>query len=29
MRGSLWFYSKDKATDLNNHIKNSGEFKPF
>ena len=27
--GSLWFYSKDKATNFNNHIENSDEFKPF
>ena len=26
---SLWFYSNNEATDLNNDIENSGEFKSF
>ena len=27
--GSLWFYSKDEATNFNNNIENSGNFKSF
>ena len=27
--GSLWFYSKDKASDFRNDIVNSNEFKYF
>ena len=26
---SLWFYSKDKATNFNNYIKNTDDFKSF
>ena len=25
----LWFYSKDEATDFNNDIENTNNFKPF
>ena len=25
--GSLWFYSKDEATNFNNNIENTGDFK--
>ena len=28
-RGSLWFYSKDKATDFNADIANDDNFKSF
>ena len=28
-RESLWFYSKDKATNFNNDIKNAYDFKSF
>ena len=27
--GSLWFYSKDEATDYNNNIANTNDFKSF
>ena len=27
--GSLWFYSKDEATNFNNDIANTSEFKSF
>ena len=27
--GSLWFNSKDEATDFNNNIKNTDDFKFF
>ena len=27
--GSLWFYSKDEATNFNAHIANDGNFKSF
>ena len=27
--GNLWFYSKDEATDFNNKIKNTDNFKSF
>ena len=27
--GSLWFYSKDEATDFNNNIANTDDFKSF
>ena len=27
--GSLWFYSKDEATDFNNSIPNTDDFKSF
>ena len=26
---SLWFYSKDKATNFNNDIENTDDFKSF
>ena len=27
--GSLWFYSKDEATNFNNDIENTNDFKSF
>ena len=27
--GSLWFYSKDEATNFNAHITNTDDFKSF
>ena len=27
--GSLWFYSKDEATNFNNNIENTDDFKSF
>ena len=27
--GSLWFYSKDGATNFNNNIENTDDFKSF
>ena len=27
--GNLWFYSKDEATDLDNNIENTNNFKCF
>ena len=27
--GSLWFYSKDEATNFNNNISNTNNFKSF
>ena len=29
MTGTLWFYSKDEAANLNNDIANSNNFKSF
>ena len=29
MTGSLWFYSKDEATDFNNDITDTNDFKSF
>ena len=27
--GNLWFYSKDEATDFNNNVTNTDDFKSF